>query len=504
MYGKITLSKSSFIRGKQCVKSMYLNIFQKKLKDKADERKFQRGHDVGNIAQRLFPGGINCGIEITKSKTKSLELTKEYLSKGVSVIYEGAFEFKGFLSICDIMVKNGDRWKIYEVKSSNNFHEYYHFDTAFQYYVMSNSGINIEDFYIVQLNREYVRKGELEINKLFRIDSVLEKILSIQDETKYSASLFQFILSQESIPEVSIGPQCKGEPANPCEFMGHCWKNVPEVSIFNISYLGNKAFELYSQGIAELKDVTPDLLNDKQKIEVDSYISKTDHIDKKGIREFLSKVSYPVYFMDFESIQPAVPEYDNSKPWQQIVFQYSLFYKVTKESEPEHFEFLADSNGDPRPAFIKRLLKDTERNGAILAYNQSFEKGRLSELAIDFPEYGEQLLERSSRIVDIAEPFRNKFYYKPEMLGKYSLKYVLPSIAPELSYDNLAVQDGNMAGEAFLKLREMTDMIEIDKVRKELLEYCKRDTYGMIVLLSELEKQLIPKSNHKIKNSESY
>jgi hypothetical protein len=487
MNEQVTLSKSSFIRGKQCVKSMYLNIFQKQLKDKVDENKFLRGHEVGKLAQQLFPGGIDCGIDMTKSKTKSLDLTNKNISEGATIIYEGAFEYNGLLSICDIMVKNGDKWKIYEVKSSNNFHDYYYNDTGFQYYVMNNAGINIEDFFIVQLNREYIRKGELELNELFKIESVLEKILSIQDDIKHYASLYQFILSQNSIPELSIGPQCTGEPANPCEFMGHCWKNIPDVSVFNIGYLGKKAFDLYSKGIIKMKDIPSDYLNENQKIEVESYINNRQYIHYESIKEFLSKFNYPLYFMDFESIQFAVPEYDNSRPWQQIVFQYSLYYIETKESEPEHFEYLAESNGDPRLEFIKRLLKDTERTGTILVYNQSFEKRRLNELAIDFPDYTEQLLERSSRIIDLAEPFRNKYYYKPEMLGKYSLKSVLPAIAPELSYGNLVIQDGSMAGEEFLRLREISDMIEINKVRKDLLEYCKRDTYGMIVLLSELE-----------------
>ena len=162
-----------------------------------------------------------------------------------------------------------------------------------------------------------------------------------------------------------------------------------------------------------------------QRIQVDGEINKKTIIDKKGIKNFLESLSYPLYFMDFETFMPAVPLYDNSRPYQQIPFQYSLHYQEDYNSDLKHFEFLADAKGDPRIPFIENLLKDTEGEGDILVYNQSFEMSRLKEIARDFPQYANDIEERLTRIKDLMLPFQKKYYYKPEMQGSYSIKNVL-------------------------------------------------------------------------------
>jgi hypothetical protein len=231
-------------------------------------------------------------------------------------------------------------------------------------------------------------------------------------------------------------------------------------------------------------------LSSNQLIEVNSFLENKSHIERRSIRRFLKKVKYPLYFMDFETTYPAVPEFDNSRPYQQIPFQYSLHCMESKNGEPKHFEFLPENpSADPRPEFIRRLLTDTQRPGSILVFNQKFEITRLKEIARDFPEFAEEINERILRCIDLMEPFKNKHYYKPEMRGSYSLKVILPTIAPELSYDNLQISGGDAAGNEFLRLREETDPTEIQKIRTSLLEYCKQDTYGLIVILKELERE---------------
>lgn len=190
--------------------------------------------------------------------------------------------------------------------------------------------------------------------------------------------------------------------------------------------------------------------------------------------------------MDFETFMPAVPLFNNSRPYQQIPFQYSLHYKKKSGSEPVHYEFLAEANRDPRQKFLIKLLNDTKDNGTILVYNKSFEITRLKEMAKDFPEFAYEIEERISRIVDLMFPFQKKYYYKPEMKGSYSIKKVLPALIPELKYDDLEIKEGSTASSAFESLYYESDLFKIEEIRTNLLNYCKMDTLAMVEILNHL------------------
>jgi predicted DNA-binding protein YlxM (UPF0122 family) len=191
--------------------------------------------------------------------------------------------------------------------------------------------------------------------------------------------------------------------------------------------------------------------------------------------------------MDFETFQPAVPMFDDSKPYQQIPFQYSLHLKKNKKSKIDHFEFLAETGSDPRIKFIENLLQDTMGEGDILTYNKSFEVLRLKEIAEAFTKYKKDIEERINRIKDLMLPFQKKYYYTHQMQGSYSIKYVLPALIPELSYENLEINEGGLASIAFESLYFETDLIRVADTRTNLLEYCKLDTLAMVRILEKLE-----------------
>lgn len=222
--------------------------------------------------------------------------------------------------------------------------------------------------------------------------------------------------------------------------------------------------ELYREGVVSMNDIPDDYpLSKNHKIQVDAYKSGRSQIDKEEVREFLKDFEYPLYFMDFESFQPAVPLYDNSKPYQQIPFQYSVHLLASPDAELKHYEFLADPNEEPRKPFIENLLKHLGSAGSIVVYNKAFEIGRLTDIARDFPEFIEAIEKVVERIVDLMIPFQKKYYYKPEMKGSYSIKYVLPALFPELSYENMEIADGATASITYEQLRDMDDMFEVEK-----------------------------------------
>jgi hypothetical protein len=484
------LSKSSYIKGLQCEKHLYLYKYHYDEMDELSEMQkaiFKRGINVGELAQKLFPGGVVAAQGDPPDYEKALKKTKELIDSNEKVIYEAAFMFNDVLSIADIFVMEKGGAKVYEVKSSTSISETYLNDAALQYYVISGQGIRVKDFSIIYINNQYIRKGDLNLEELFTTESVLESILPMQKSVKENINRLKKVILKKKMPGIDIGEHCY----NPytCGFFDYCRKHIPEVSIFDFSGMHlAKKYELYRNGIIRLDDVPEDFpLNKNNKLQLDVFKSGKPLIDKNAINNFISDLHYPLYFMDFETFQPAVPLFDNSKPYQQIPFQYSVFLKTNKNSEAEHFEFLAEPGEDPRKKFTENLLIVTKGKGDVLVYNKTFEITRLNEIARDFPEYADEIEKLVSRIKDLMIPFQKKYYYAPEMKGSYSIKAVLPALVPELSYDELEINEGGLASIAYESLQTETDLMFIAEIKQQLLEYCKLDTLGMVRILEKLE-----------------
>jgi hypothetical protein len=487
---KHLLSKSTFMRGLQCEKSLYLNKHNRNLKDEIGAQQqaiFSQGTNVGELAQELFPGGVDCTPESYYDFQKAVIKTQEEIENGSTVIYEAAFQFEEVLVALDILVKDENGWKAYEVKSSTSVSDTYRMDASLQYYVIKNSGIDLQDISIVYINNQYVKNGKLSFKELFTIESVMEdvkeRLVGIPNQIK----ALKTVLKKEKVPAMEIGAHCTSPYQ--CDFMGHCWKHVPDYSVFNISRLGaSKKFELYEQGILEIKDVPEDFaLSENQRIQVEKEISQTTHIDKPNIETFLNELNYPLYFLDFETMGSAIPIYDDSRPYQQLVFQYSLHIQEKPGGDLIHKEYLAVTDGsDPRLKFMEQLVQDCGTKGDVIVYNIGFEKGKLNELINTFPQYEKGLNNIVSRLKDLMIPFQSKWFYKPEMQGSYSIKKVLPALVPELSYNDLEIKEGGTASNVFTQMAAGTYVGDLEKSRKDLLDYCRLDTLAMVRIVEEL------------------
>lgn len=484
------LSKSSFIRGVQCEKMLYLDKHHSDLREESSVSKeaiFEQGTNVGLLAQDLFKGGYDASPDDYSRISKSLINTQKAIENGESIIYEATFEYNGLLSAIDILVKENNQWKAYEVKSSSSVSDTYVIDAAVQYYTIVNSGLELSDISLVLINSEYVRKGEIDLNDFFKIISVKNEVLNQQSILPDKIDFLKNTINKKEIPTKNIGVHCN-EPYD-CDFKAHCWKHIPEYSIFDISRLKQKKkFKLYNQGIITFDQLkNSDMkFSSSQKIQINSEVQNSSIIKKELIKDFTDSLNYPLYFLDFETILPAIPLFDNCKPFQQVVFQYSLHVQTEKESDLSHYEYLAPSDIDPREAFILKLIDDCGSNGDIIVYNISFERGRLNELIKIYPKYKEQLNNIINRMKDLMIPFQKKWYYTPEMKGSYSIKYVLPALVSDLSYDQLAIKDGGTASNTFLSMVTNTFDGNEAKERENLLEYCKMDSYAMVKILDEL------------------
>jgi hypothetical protein len=266
-----------------------------------------------------------------------------------------------------------------------------------------------------------------------------------------------------------------------------CWEGLPEHSVFTLYYGGKKSHELYGRGVLGITDIPASYkLNDKQRIQCACVLSGQPYVDAASIKQFLSSLHYPLYFLDFETINPAVPLFDGTRPYQQTPFQFSLHVQKRSASDPKHFSFLADGTGDPRPAFLAELRRTVDSKGSIIVYNQAFEEGVLRELADAFPEYSEWVNNTCSRMVDLWRPFKNFYYYHPAKDGSGSLKSVLPALTG-MGYSDLGIYDGQTASLEYFRVT-YGNASEEDQlsVRENLEKYCGRDTEGMVWIVEKL------------------
>ncbi len=486
------LSKSTFIRGLQCEKSLFLHKHHFALKDKTTphlQAIFDQGSAVGKLAQKLFPGGVDASPDDHFRIQESVGKTREHLKNGIAVIYEATFQFNGVIAALDILVREKEGWKAFEVKSSTSISATYLQDAAIQFYTIVNAGIDLKDISIVYINNQYVKNGPVNVHELFTVESVYDRIQELLPLIPGQVARLKEVIQSPSVPSIDIGSHCSS-PYH-CDFMEHCWKHIPDYSVFDISGLRiNKKMELYTKGILTLNQVDrqSSLLSDSQKLQVGSEQDGSRHFDSAEIQTFIRALIYPIYYLDFETMGSAIPVFEQSRPYQPLVFQYSLHIE-REEGSLSHREYLAepDPKKDPRPEFIEQLIKDCGTDGDILVYNISFERNKLADLLLLFPHYSNEINGIMDRLKDLMIPFQKKWYYVPEMKGSYSIKYVLPALVPELSYDDLEIKEGGSASAIFTQMVLGEFKGDLEQTKKALLAYCRLDTLGMVEILKVLK-----------------
>ena len=491
-------SKSKYCGLWQCPKIAWLRKY------KPDEitidgsvlARMEAGNIVGDLAMGLFGDFVEVtaynGEKIDLSKM--IENTKAEMAKSTPVICEASFDFNGLYCAVDILKKDGNGWAIYEVKSSTHEDkQVYAADVAYQKYVLESCGVNVTGTYLICINNEYVFDGTLDIHQLFKIADISEGVFFESANIKTNLNVAELILKSEDEPPIDLSTACN----NPyrCSFWSYCSRHIPHPSVFDLYRLNfSKKIDFYKKGKIKYEDLILDetITNEKQLRQMSFYLKdQGTHIDKAGIGEFLDTLSYPIYFLDFETVQPVIPEYIGTKPYSQIPFQYSLHYIEKEGGELKHKEFLAESGTDPRRALAERLCEDIPMNVCVTAYNKAFECTRIKELAEAFPDLAEHLLNIESNIKDLLVPFQSGYYYNKAMGGSFSIKSVLPAIFPDdsaLNYHNLEqIHNGGEAMSIFPKIKDMPKK-EQETTRKNLLKYCELDTYAMVKIWEELKR----------------
>lgn len=486
------ISKSQYTRGLQCVKSLWLYNYKREEQEEVSpdtQAVFDQGNEVGDLARQYYKGGIMLkqGREDIAGAIKE---TKELLEKGASLLYEATFQAEGVLVRVDILRKVGKAWHLIEVKSTTDLKEQHLADIAIQKHIVEAGGLKVSKAFLMCIDGDFVRKGPVDPKKFFKqldvTELVEEETAAIPGNLK---EFFAALAKPDKEPAIEIGAQCSS-PYH-CDFCQYCWKGVPAYSVYNLPYLPMEVKDaLRRQGILELKDL-PD--------EIELRASAADHVAvaKSGkpkilpgpIKNFLAGLKYPLYHLDFETLNPAVPLYDCLRPYRHMPFQASLHIQRAPGARLEHFEYLADAKSDPRRDIAGFLLKNIGAQGTPLAYNASFEKGVIKELAAFFPELAAKLTALAERFVDLAAPFRARHVLLPEFRGSYSMKAVLPALVPGMTYKGMPVANGGDAQLAYKALLsgKLTPEQQA-QTRKDLIAYCGQDTLAMAKVLDWLRR----------------
>jgi hypothetical protein len=477
------LTKSNYMAGLQCPRLLWTQVHKPEEMPPTDlstQYIFDQGHTVGELAKKLHPAGVDIPYE---SFMGNIERTRELL-KWRQSLFEAGIMSGRLYARPDILVPVGvDEWDLIDVKSSAFVRHEHIADLSFQRHCCVQAGLKIRQTGVIHINNKYVKNGAIRPDELLFREDISEKVEATSAGTVDRITAVLAVMDAALCPDAEIGARCSEPHKCPLD----CRAALPKHNVFTLCYPGKKAPELYANGIVEIKDIPDDYrLNAKQEIQRLCVICGRPHIDKAAIGQFLATLKYPLYYLDFETVGPAVPLFDGTRPFQNTPFQFSLHVVTAEDAPPRHFSYLARRPDDFRLDFLNELRQVLGTEGSIVAYNRKFEEGILRELGQLFPEHADWIDKARARMVDLLEPFAQWHYYDPGQKGHASLKDVLPALTGR-GYEALEISDGKVASIRFEKaVFGDTPQDERDHVMVALEEYCGLDTDGMISIVGKL------------------
>jgi len=483
------LTKSDFIKYTQCCKYLWL---YKNRRDDFDEtigRIIDEGYEVESIACKLFPGGVSAfDDEIPMAVFK----TKQLIESGQTIIFQPTISNWQLFCRSDIIKQNAEtgEWDIYEVKSSTEIKDIHLIDLAFQKICFEEADIKINKLHIVYVNNKYIRQSGINPEEFLCCTDVTGKVIDLIEQVGIDIQLAFKVLKNEDEPEVMILKQCHS-PYD-CGFKNYCWKHIPEDSIYDIAgSLSREKLELLlNKGIIKIKDIPAGMVTKPNGLRhLNAVKTEKVFIDIKAIKNELSVLEYPLYFLDYETFAPAIPLFDGYKPYQRIVFQYSLHIKKSLTDKLEHYEYLNRELKDPTDELAKSLSNVVGLEGSFISWNKSFEMGCNNEMSVRCGQYSDFFNSVNERMYDLMQCFKKGYYVHKDFKCSASIKKVMPVLVPNLSYKKLNIQEGGTASESWLKITDSKiDRVERDRLARDMLDYCQLDTLAMVEILEVLDR----------------
>lgn len=493
---KLLISKTTFQDFLYCPRNVWLKLHKPELLEHFKLSEFEKhlieqGNEVESFARNLFPNGIEV---TTRGEDAVHETTKLMVSK-VPTIFQATFIVDDFIARNDMLSFNEATglWDLYEVKGSNSLKENVkkrdHIeDVTFQASVLRRSNVSLGRVHVVHLNKEYVRNGDLDCKALFKIEDVTDKVTEKMSDIEAKMGIAKGYLTQTDEAVMDCDCIYQGR-SNHCTTFPHTHSHVPEYSVHDISRLyGAKLEKLIDVGIFDINEIPEgfDLTNIQQN-QVTAHRTQKVVVDHAVIRQELEQLKYPLYFFDYEAVGPAIPAFNGYGPYKSIPFQFSLHILRTPTGELEHIEYLHPDLTDPSESVARLLKQHILPGGTVIAWKKSYEARINKEIGSRLPEYSQFFEEVNNSLYDLMEIFSQQHYIHHSFHGSASLKKVLPILAPELRYDELDIQEGGAAVDAWWKMVSPAATPEQKaKLEKDLKTYCGLDTFAMYAIWKHL------------------
>jgi hypothetical protein len=491
------LSKSKITAWRQCPKRLWLQTHCPELLEVSEQTQqiFQVGNEVGEIAQQLCPNGIL--IENNDNLSAALAATKTMLAAHPDrPIFEATFQQDGMLVRADVMLPTRKGYRMTEVKSTADVKPYHVEDCAVQAWVLRQNKVKLASIELAHVDTSFVYQGDGNYHGLLKFVRLDEEIEAMQKQVPEWIAGARSTLSGDE-PCIEPGQQC--DSPFECQYKSYCTRDIdlafePEYPLDVLYRMSSKTKdELRENGYLDARKVPTHYLNATQLwIQIVSKSGKPS-LRAAAAKQAMAKVAYPRYYIDFETITLAIPRWAGTRPYTtQVPFQWSCHIEE-KPGLLRHEMFLDVTGNDPRRGFAESLVKVLGNRGSVLVYHAQFEKGRIAEMAERFPDLGSALLKINERVVDLL-PIARETYYHPKMQGSWSIKAVLPTIAPDLGYDEMEVGNGKAAQTAYSEIiATCTPEDRKAELTQALSDYCELDTMAMVRLAWFLEGRKVVK-----------
>lgn len=480
------LTKSSFVEGWRCPNRLWWYVHEpdapERTPGEGDLLRMEQGQKVGELARSYVPGGTL--IPRTPDVGQRLERTRAAVMARARVIYNAAFRHDGVFVEADILAREGEHFTLIEVKSSTSVKEEHIPDVAIQVHTLRAAGVPVARAEVMHLNGK-CRYPDLA--DLFVREDVTERVEAVLPDVPAQLAEYRRIVAGPN-PGLTFGPQCFDQ--RDCPFTDRCWPEVTQEHVLSLARLKlSKAYAFMRQGIHAIRDLPLDAgLSPVAQRQVRA-IRQDAMIIGPGLAQALERFQAPMAFLDFETVQPAIPVWNGCRPWQQLPVQFSCHLLGT-DGTLEHRAWLAEGPDDPREPLARAMIDACAGARTVVSYWATFEKTRIEELAEALPALAPDLLDINRRMQDLY-PVVQEHLYHPDFLGSFSLKAIVPALIPQLAYDDLEVSEGGAASALLTRyLFEPARYTEAERVdlRRDLLAYCERDTFVMVVLLARLHQ----------------
>ncbi len=480
------LSKTRIQNGRQCHKRLWLDVHRRELADwgEASQLRLAQGTAFGELAQALLGGGHLVEADHTQSREAQAE-TQRLLARPrarVPQIFEAAFEHERVRVRVDALRREPRCDTLIEVKSTTGAKAEHVWDAAIQTWVLRGAGRPVKRVQIGHLNKDFVYQREGDYEGLLALTDITDEVDALQPDIPALVRQLKKVV-QGPMPEITTGAHCSS-PYD-CPFIGHCQSREPPQPEFPVTLLphgGNSVEALLADGYRDLREVPEDRIDNPRHRRIAEATRTGKPFVDPALRKAIKALPWPRYFLDFEAISFPVPRWLGTRPFQQIAFQFSCHVQTSARAKPRHHGYLDTEDSHPEARVAKRLVECIGDTGPILVWNRAFEAQILRQMADAQPKLRKRLLGMVSRLVDLL-PLYREHYYHPEQRGSWSLKAVLPTVAPELDYRRLEIGSGLDAQMTYLDILNISHEVgKVSRLRVQLESYCEVDTKGLVIL----------------------